>query len=181
MAFTVQALDASGFDATLIDQDEWKVFAAALAGNLAAVNMTLPLGRGANFRVRGRTTAAETGTILDLTAQGVTFPAGFFRIVEYECFVSGASADETGYLKRIAAVSGGTTPLLRVIQNGATAGVDQVQFNAVAGAGLAATPLSVVAMATNNVTITVTSAEAEILNWAVNCRVHKAQPLILGV
>lgn len=184
MAFTVSALDTSGFSAALLDEpDPWIVFAAALSGNRAAANMVVPFPRGAQFRVRGRTTAAETGTVLDLTAQGVVFLAGFARVVEVEFHVSGNAADETGWAKHMVVVAGGTTPILRVVTVPAT-GPLQVGGNtlsAVAGAGLAATPAVAAVMVGNNVTLTLTSAEAEILNWVVNVRVHPSVPLILGV
>lgn len=181
MAVTIQSITpASAYDSALDFKTDIELIGLALGGNLAAAAKCVR--DGFDFLVQARSTAAETATVIELmTAKGVPFPAGFFRILEIEAYVSGNASDETGYLRKIAAVSGGATPILRVIQNGATAATDQGFFSAVAGAGFAATPACAVTVGAGVVNVQITSAEAEILNWTVKVKVGKLVPLIAGV
>lgn len=172
MATTTQGLDASGFSAARNDEaDAFIVWGAAASGERGPIAQISE--KEANIKVRARTTAAETGQVLDLTALGVTFPAGTIRTLEADVYVSGNAADETGFLRIFGVISGGTTPVVRAVT---------VQGpSAVAAAGFAATPAAAFALNGNNVVVNVTSAEAEILNWIVEVKVRPLKQLILGV
>lgn len=137
-----------------------------------------------DFTILARTTAAETFAVAELmTARGVLFPAGSLRLLEIEFYVAGDASDETGWARHTALVSGGTTPIVRVVTVPASTPV-QVGGNTlsgVAGAGFTATPAVTVVAGAGTVTVNVVSAEAEILNWCVEIRVGKLRPMLLGV
>jgi hypothetical protein len=136
-----------------------------------------------DFIVNARTDSAETLAVAELIAKGVTFPAASMRVLEIEAYVAGNAADETGWLRHTALVSGGTTPIVRVVTVPASTPV-QVGGNTltgVAGAGFAATPAVTVVAGASTLTVNVVSAEAEILNWRVTIKVGKLQPMLLGI
>jgi hypothetical protein len=132
-----------------------------------------------DFTVDANTTAAETFAVCELIARGVTFPAGFMRVLTIDFYVAGNAADETGWARHTALVSGGSTPIVRVVTVPASTPV-QVGGNTlsgVAGAGLAATPAVTVTAGASTVTVSVVSAEAENLNFHVRIHVGKLIPL----
>ncbi len=137
-----------------------------------------------DFEIQARTDAAETFAVAELlTARGVPFDAGTIRTVQVDFFVAGNAADETGWARHTALVSGGATPIVRVVTVPANTPV-QVGGNTlsgVAGAGFAATPAVTVVAGAGTLTVNVVSAEAEILNWRVKIKIGKAVPLVLGV
>lgn len=122
--------------------------------------------------------SGETTTILDLTAKGVTFPAGTCRVIEYEAFVTGdTAATETGYLAAKNMIVGGTTPVLGIV-----IGAINTNMAGAVGGFTTSDPSLQFAMASNNVTITVTNEGAtETNNWLVKVWVGKLQPVKLGV
>jgi len=132
-----------------------------------------------DFEVDVATTAAETGAAIELIARGVTFPAGFMRLVNVDYYVAGNAADETGWARHTALVSGGSTPIVRVVTVPASTPV-QVGGNTlsgVAGAGFASTPAVTVVAGASTVTVNVVSAEAENLNWRVQVSLGRLVPL----
>lgn len=137
-----------------------------------------------DFTINATTTAAETFAAIELmTAKGVSFPAGYGRLLEIDFYVSGNAADETGWARHTAFVSGGTTPIVRVVTVPASTPV-QVGGNTlsgVAGAGFAATPAVTVVAGAGTVTVNVVSAEAETLNWVVEVRIGKLRKLRAGI
>lgn len=150
------------------------------------------IARAPDFTVYARTSTNDAATqVLDLTAKGVTFPANvgavgqivqFMRIITWEVWFAGDASDETGYVSRIAAVAGGTPPIIRAIQNGATAAVAGTVFNATAAAGFTGAQTSDIALNGNNVILRITSAEtAEVLNWVLKVYVGKLQPVLAGI
>lgn len=137
------------------------------------------LAKDPDFTVDANTTAAETFAVLELIAKGVTFPAGYMRLLTIDYYVAGNAADETGWARHTALVSGGTTPIVRVVTVPASTPV-QVGGNTlsgVAGAGFTATPAVTVVAGAGTVTINVVSAEAENLNFHVRVQIGKLIPL----
>lgn len=182
MAFTIQSVTPDTYDPTLDFLSDFALMARALGGDQKAAARCVY--DGADFLIQCRTTAAETGAAIELmTARLVPFPAAFIRLIEIDFYVSGNAADETGWARHTALVSGGTTPIVRVVTVPASTPV-QVGGNTltgVAGAGFTATPATTVVAGAGTVTVNVVSAEAEILNWTVRVRVGKLVPMILGV
>lgn len=132
-----------------------------------------------DFIVHARMTEnADTLTLLDLTALGVTFPAGTQRVVEYECHISGATAaTESGYLHARNMIVGGTTPVLGIV----IGAIDTNMAGAVGGF-TGSDPTLAFTMATNNVTLVGTNEGAdEINNWVLKVWIGKLQPVVLGV
>lgn len=132
-----------------------------------------------DFIVEATTTAAETGAVCELIARGVTFPANSERLVNVDFYVAGNATDETGWARHTALVSGGTTPIVRVVTVPASTPV-QVGGNTLSGvaaAGFTATPAVTVTAGSGTLTVNVVSAEAENLNWKVFIRLGKLVPL----
>lgn len=150
----------------------------AFDGDLAAARRVDPYGADFVVQVR-QEDSAEAGLLaIDLTARGVTFPAGSVRTIDVEAYCTGnTAATETLYTRFRNAIVGGTTPVLGIV-------IGAIDTN-VAGAvgGFTTTDPSVqFALSTNNVTLTVTNeGAAEINNWIIKVRVGKLQPVILGV
>lgn len=113
MALTVQWVNADGFDASLVDQDIWMQFAAALAGNRAAIAQYAGFGKWPQFTARAKTTDnAAASEVVDLTDRGVTFPAGSFRTIRFK---SHAVSDNDSYVQvweQVVWGNDGTTPKL---------------------------------------------------------------------
>lgn len=77
MALSVLFTNPEGFDASVIDLDDWNVQSQAIKGNLAAVAM---LQRKPQFKVRAKTTDnSAASSVLDLTAAGLLMPAKTYR------------------------------------------------------------------------------------------------------
>lgn len=108
MSFGTPTVDASGFDSTNHDADVWITQGAARGGSLgAAANEQ----ESPNFHCEVVvTTDTSDGTMLDLTAQGVTFPAGSRRTIRCQSLCS--SVDSSYYYEWEEDVLGGTTPKL---------------------------------------------------------------------
>lgn len=143
------------------------------------------LAFGWDIEVSAKTTASETATVVDLTAIGVTFPAGFQRVIEIDAFASGDAANETQFLRHVAHVSGGTTPILRLTQltPGSTAGTPAqipTNFLSSVSAGFVGNAV-LLALSTNNVQVQVTSGEAEIVDFFLRIKVGRLQPVLLGI
>ncbi len=124
----------------------------SLANGTAATNILLKkkqiataraqIADAPDFYIEVNTTAAETGAADELIARGVTFPANSERLINVDFYVAGNASDETGWARHTALVSGGTTPIVRVVTVPASTPV-QVGGNTlsgVAGAGFTATP-----------------------------------------
>ena len=133
-----------------------------------------------DFTVEANTTAAETASVIELIARGVTFPADiaaaggvpgqrFIRVITVDCYVTGLAANEGGFLRATGTIQGGATP---------TVLVTTVQGpSAVAAAGLTATPAIGFVAGAGSLNIQVTSAEAEELNWRLNVFIGKLAKL----
>lgn len=108
MAFTLKFLDTAGFSSSLIDEDREIVFAAARAGNRAAVAQVMNLP---NFTAEASvTTDTSDGEIVDFTDQGVLFPADTIRTIRCRSYCS-TDNDHYAY-EWEQEVLGGTTPVL---------------------------------------------------------------------
>lgn len=186
MAGSVQSITGK-FDAETRDIANMarKISLAVFGAGSSAQRQTAraELFNQADFTIAARTDSAETLAVAELIAKGVTFPAGSMRVLTCEFFVAGNAADETGWARHTALISGGSTPIVRVVTVPASTPV-QVGGNTlsgVAGAGFAATPALTVVAGASTLTVNVVSAEAEILNWIVRLRVGKLQPMLLGI
>ena len=108
MAFTLAFVDNSGFSATYHDADKFILDAAANNGNLGAIAVRDGLP---NFHYEATvTTDTSDGEVIDLTDQGVTFPANSIREIRCKSLVT--SADSQYYYEWTEEVLGGTTPKL---------------------------------------------------------------------
>lgn len=109
MTFTLKFLDKSGFSATHLDEtDSFIVFAAAQAGNKGAIAQVMSLP---NFISEALcTTDTSDGEIVDLTQEGVTFPADCVRNIRVKSYCS--SPNDHYMYEWEEDVLGGTTPVL---------------------------------------------------------------------
>lgn len=192
MATTVTSA-VGKFDAFTRDQaPTYNVLAKAFlgVGSLAErVTAQAQVANAPDFIVTAKTTASETGTVLDLTAAGITFPAGTHRLIEADVFIAGDNANEGSWARLIQHVVGGTTPILRVTSVSFTVGASGATFPpVVAGnvlfstsAGIAAGAGAILALSGNSVLLQVVSAEAEVVNFVVRVKIGKLQPMSLGV
>ncbi len=115
MALTVPGpAFAPGFDATLIDADDFILSAAAQSGSQAAWAMLRGAFRGrAQFEATAKTTDnAAASSAMDLTTLGLTFPAkSFRRLFARSTVVSGADSWTTE-IEQVVWGNDGTTPKL---------------------------------------------------------------------
>ncbi len=115
MALTVPGVaSAPGFDATLIDQDDWVLSAAAQSGSVAAWSMLRGPFRGTpQFIATARTTDnTAASNALDLTALGLTFPAKCFRRLSFRSTAVSGADTWTQDWEQIVWGNDGTTPVL---------------------------------------------------------------------
>lgn len=108
MALTLVGGVNNYFDANLIDQDPWNVFAAAQAGNLAAVHMVM---NKPTFTIRAKTTDNSAASqVLDLTDLLVPLTTSTLRTIKFK---STAMTDNDRWVQTWEQdVQGGTTPVL---------------------------------------------------------------------
>lgn len=192
MAGTITS-SAGVFDAYTRDQAPlYNILAKAFLGVGTFVQRQTAQCQVANapdFVVSAKTTASETFQVLDLTAAGVTFPAGTQRVIEADVFISGDNANEGSWARLIQHVQGATTPVLRVTQVSFTVGASGATLPPiVAGnvifstsAGIASGAGAILALNGNNVVVQVVSAEAEVVDFVVRVKVGKLQPVLAGV
>ena len=108
MAFTLRFVDRSGFDATNHDADKFILDAAANNGSLGAIAVRDGLPQ---FHYEATvTTDTSDGEVIDLTDEGVTFPASSIREIRCKSLVT--SSDSHYYYEWTEEVLGGTTPKL---------------------------------------------------------------------
>ena len=109
MAFTLKFLDESGFSSTYIDEtDSYIVFAAAQKGDKGAIAQVMNLP---NFIAEATcTTDTSDGEMMDLTQEGVTFPADTLRTIR--CLSYCSSPNDHFMYEWEEDVLGGTTPVL---------------------------------------------------------------------
>jgi hypothetical protein len=115
MALTVPGpAFAPGFDATLIDEDDWILSAAAQSGSVAAWAMLRgPLRGVPGFRARAKTTDnTAASNALDLTTLGLTFKAGGFRRVFFRSTAVTDNDSWTQEWEQVVWGNDGTTPKL---------------------------------------------------------------------
>lgn len=132
-----------------------------------------------DFLVTGRLdTSAEVLEAIDLTALGVTFPAGTQRTLELELFLAGnTAATESGYIHKREMIVGGTTPTLGIV----IGAIDTNMAGAVGGF-TTSDPAVAFALDSNNVVVNITNeGAAEINNFVLKIYVGKLQPVKLGV
>lgn len=164
MAFTL--VSASGSYNVRSDERGFTQLSRAMQGNVQANQPDLArlVGSG-TFKANATSTAAESGTVIDLTARGVTFRLGFMRVVSFRLWVSGLTvATENQYTEAIHCVLGATTPTLYLAAS--TVVAQQL------GAGLSAASTVQCLMSGNSVTVQITNAEtAEGQNYLLECDV----------
>lgn len=77
--------------------------AALLQGSLMPVSY--------DFRAQATTTTNDTGTVLDLSARGVTFPTGFIRLIRTDTYArTPASTTDAAFMSTFDIIIGGTNP-----------------------------------------------------------------------
>lgn len=108
MAFTLAFVDRSGFSATYHDADKFILDAAANNGNLGAIAVRDGLPQ---FHYEATvTTDTSDGEVIDLTDEGVTFPASSIREIRCKALVT--TVDSSYFYEWTEEVLGGTTPKL---------------------------------------------------------------------
>lgn len=120
---------------------------------------------GPDFIVHGLTDTNTTGTALDLTAQGVTFPDATQRIIIARARI--ADDNGQGLVETKAIVDGGATPI--VVTDSADA--DPLV------SGLAGTPTLVLSVSTANVILTAVGITDVDCRWVIDVYVGDAIPL----
>jgi hypothetical protein len=127
-----------------------------LANNQLADTLAARMAGDADMVLTGTTALAADTLTLDLTARGVTFPAGSMRVIDCEMFYQGNTvATESGYIHFREMVVGGTTPTLGIV-------IGAIDTN-MAGAVAAFTtndPTLALVMSGNSVTVVVTGENA---------------------
>lgn len=113
-----------------------------------------------DVRVVATTTDANAGAAVDLTAQGFTFPDQSITVVRMRAWGRGANATEAQYVERVGIVLG--QPATPVVANATAVSADA---GTVAGA-------IALAMATNNVTVTLLGQASQAMNWIVEVNVE---------
>lgn len=110
MALTVQYVNGQGFDASVIDQDDWLRQSAAIKGNLAAIAM---VENQPQFVARAKTTDnSAASAVIDLTAQGVTFPAKTYRRIRFRSTAVNGTDSFIQEWEQTVYGNDGTTPVL---------------------------------------------------------------------
>lgn len=110
MALTVQYVNGQGFDATVIDRDDWIRQSEAIKGNLAAVAM---VANQPQFVARAKTTDnTAASAVIDLTAQGVTFPAKTYRRIRFRSTAVNGTDSWVQEWEQTVYGNDGTTPKL---------------------------------------------------------------------
>ena len=94
------------FDADVIDARPYKVFAKARDGNLGAIAQCT---NSPNFVITGATVSDETLDVLNLSDQGVVFPADTLRYLKVNAYLRGNTSDD-GLKGYDVLVEGGSTP-----------------------------------------------------------------------
>lgn len=177
MAGSVGTIVPAAWDTSIDFTSPEEALKKAMNGEAAYVRRAL---RGEpDFIVTGRLDVdEEVLTAIDLTARGVTFPAGTQRTVELELHISGATvATESGYIHKREMIVGGATPVLGIV----IGAIDTNMAGAVGGF-TTADPVLAFAIATANVTVTITNeSETEINNFVLKVFVGKLQSIPLGV
>jgi len=115
MALTVPGpAFAPGFDATLIDADDWVLSAAAQSGSIAAWSMLRGPFRGTPqfFTMAKTTDNSAASSAMDLTTLGLTFPAKCFRRLFVRSTAVNGADSWTQELEQVVWGNDGTTPVL---------------------------------------------------------------------
>lgn len=171
MAIVPKALDVSGFSAALVDQDKLNVAFAAQAGSLpgiAQVSDDVP-----HFRIESRGAGVEAAqTVLNLTANGVTFPTGTLRTVRVRSYIKGNTNAKTAYLETVCVVIGdNTTPVIN----------SNAQPIAINGTFTTNPPLQTIAVVSNAVVVQIQIQGADVTNMIHEVKVGKLQFILSGV
>lgn len=94
------------FDADVIDERAYIVFAKARDGNHGAIAQVTGTP---NFTITGATVSDETVDVINLSDQGVTFPADTLRYLNVNAYLRGDSSNDV-LLGYDVLVEGGSTP-----------------------------------------------------------------------
>lgn len=110
-----------------------------------------------DYKIAATTTTNDTGTVIDLTAEGVTFPADTIRVVRTRTYARGDISDvDKAYHETITAILGGDTPVVVEASN-----IDEHGEATYDGA-------TAVSVSTANVIVTVTGVTSVATNWQVH-------------
>lgn len=155
------------FNAAVHDLPADELFGKAQAGDLdaCAAEADRPL-----IVAQAGTDTAAAITLVDLTAQGVTFPAGFYRTVQADIFTRNSGNSEIAWKRLCALVVGGATPAV-IAAGGAGVPVANQQVINAASAGLDAELVGAINVQTANVCVQLTTVPASQLNHRCEVRV----------
>jgi hypothetical protein len=110
-----------------------------------------------DWKVTATTTTNDTGTVLDLTAEGVTFPADTIRVIRTRTFARGDISDvDKAYHETVTAILGGTTPVVVEASNIDEHG--EATYDGATG----------VIVSTNNVVVQITGVTSVATNWEIH-------------
>ena len=155
--------------------------AARLANNVLADILAARQAGEPDFVIDARTTASETFAVAELmTARGILFPTDSQRNLTFDLYISGDAANEMQFMRHVANVTGGATPVVNVLALRATGPLDLPNQFIGTAAGFAGNTITLVA-GVGTLTLNVVSTEAEIVNWRIEIRVGKLQQLARGV
>lgn len=144
------------FNASVHDLPADELFGKAQAGDLdaCAVEGDRPL-----IVAQASTDTAAAITLVDLTAQGVTFPAGFYRTVQADILSRNSANSEIAWKRLCALVVGGATPAV-IAAGGAGVPVANQQVINAASAGLDDVLVAAINVQTANVCVQLTTVPA---------------------
>lgn len=138
-------------------------------GNLTALKdlETMVLGLP-HFEVYSTSDTNTAGTVLDLTAQGVTFGDATCRLIIVKAYLS--DNDGQGVLETKFLVDGGATP---IVPTPDVADADPI----IAGLNLASTPTLTPSVSTANVILTAVGITGVPTRWVIHVFVGESVPL----
>lgn len=155
--------------------------AARLANSVLADILAARASGEPDFTIDAKTTASETFAVAELmTARLVPFPVDSHRLLYIDVYAAGDAANEMQVMKHVASITGGTTPVVNVLALRATGPLDLPNLMIGTAAGFAGNTITLVA-GVGTLTLNVVSTEAEIINWRVEVRIGKLQPMLRGV
>lgn len=150
------------FDAEVIDENPFIIFAEARNGNQGALATCT---RQPHFKVTGNTVSDETADVINLSDQGVPFPENTLRRLDVRAYLRGNAADD-GCLEYAVLIEGGAnTP--DVIESALDVDLDTELPSATAELSFHVTGDEVVVRATGT-----PSGTGGPANWEVEVFVH---------
>lgn len=160
---TLTAGAVTGFFSASDDgKNAYERFSRAIDGALGARQQSMR--DEPDFVVEASTTTNDTGVVINLSTEGVTFPADTFRMVTVRAWAKG-NGDENFYKEIVTGVEGGSTP--DAWETAVIADLDG-DFDA---------DISV-DVSSNEVRVNVTGVVSQPANWRIEAFVSPLKPLV---